>query len=118
MRRCLSVVALTAALGLLAACSRRRRHGPLRGQGSTCGSGADSGSDADSGSGLSGLSGSDLGTTSNDRPSPPPSYDYATWVRSQATGLRVDAKKFTDAVRAGDVAEAKKQYAPSRTGGR
>ena len=40
--------------------------------------------------------------------------DYKTWVVAEVDALVADTAKFTDAVRAGDVAEAKKQYAPSR----
>jgi iron uptake system component EfeO len=111
VRRCLSVVALTAALGLLAACSDDGGTVRSEGSGSTSGSGADSGSGSESGSGLSG---SDLGTQSSDKTVTAAVDSYRTWVRRQAAGLRTDAKKFTDAVRAGNLAEAKKQYAPSR----
>ena len=116
MRRSLSAVALAAVLGLLAACSSDDG-GTVRSEG-----GSSSGSDAGSGSGSgSGLSGSDLGSTSpnagsasNDPTVTRAAADYKTWVLSQVVALRKDAKKFTDAVRAGNVAEAKKQYAPSR----
>ena len=106
MRRSLSVVALAAALGLLAACSSDDG-GTVRseGGGSVSGSGSDSGS---------GLSGSDLGTQSNDATVTQAVDDYKTWVQSQVAGLRTDAKKFTDAVRAGNVAAAKEQFASSR----
>jgi iron uptake system component EfeO len=40
--------------------------------------------------------------------------DYKTWVVAEVAGLVNDTSKFTDAVRAGDVPEAKKQFAPSR----
>jgi iron uptake system component EfeO len=106
----LNVVALCAAFGLLAACSGKDDGGTVRSEGG----GSVSGSESGSGSG-SGLSGSDLGTQSNDKTVTAAVADYKTWVEGQATALRADAKKFTDAVRAGDVAEAKKQFAPSRT---
>jgi iron uptake system component EfeO len=40
--------------------------------------------------------------------------DYKAWVVAEVDGLVADTAKFTDAVRAGDLAEAKRQYAPSR----
>ncbi len=106
MRRSLTAVAFIAAFGLLAACSDDDG-GTVRseGGGSVSGSGSGSGS---------GLSGSDLGTQSSDKTITAAVTDYKTWVVGQAAGLRTDAKKFTDAVRAGNVAEAKKQFAPSR----
>ena len=109
MRRSLSVVALAAALGLLAACSSDDG-GTVRSEG---GGGSVSGPESGSGSG-SGLSGSDLGTQSNDATVTQAVDDYKTWVQSQVAGLRTDAKKFTDAVRAGNVAAAKEQFASSR----
>jgi iron uptake system component EfeO len=107
VRRSLSVVALAAALGLLAACSDDG--GTVRSEGGT-GSSSGSGS-TDSGSGLSA---SDLGARSSDPTVTQAVKDYTSWVQTQSAGLRTDAKKFTDAVRAGNVAEAKKQYARSR----
>lgn len=103
MRRSLTAVALCAAIGLLAACSGNDDGGTVRseGGGSVSGSG-------------SGLSGSDLGTQSSDKTVTAAVASYKTWVVAQAAGLRTDTKKFTDAVRAGNVAEAKKQFAPSR----
>jgi iron uptake system component EfeO len=106
VRRCLSVVALAAALGLLAACSGDDG-GTVRSEGGGSASGSGSGSG-------SGLSGSDLGTQSSDATVTKAVDDYRSWVQTTVAGLRTDAKKFTDAVRAGNVAEAKKQYAPSR----
>lgn len=104
MRRCLTAVALLAALGLLAACSKDDG-GTVRSESGGSVTGSESGS---------GLSGSDLGTQSSDKNVTAAVTDYRTWVVGQAAGLRVDTKKFTDAVRAGNVAEARKQYAPSR----
>jgi iron uptake system component EfeO len=40
--------------------------------------------------------------------------DYKTWVVGEVDGLVADTSRFTDAVRAGDLAEARKQFAPSR----
>jgi len=114
VRRSLSVVALAAALGLLAACTGDDG-GTVRSEGGGSANGAGSGP----GTG-SGLSGSDLdaprtpGTQSSDPTVTRAASDYRAWLQSQVAALRTDAKKFTDAVRAGDLAEAKKQYAPSR----
>lgn len=106
MRRSLTVLTLTAALGLVAGCSDDG--GTVRSDGGSSGSGS-------SGSG-SGLSGSDLGTQSTDADVTAATKQYATYVTGQVTALRTATKKFTDAVRAGNVAEAKKQFAPSRVG--
>ena len=40
--------------------------------------------------------------------------DYKAWVVAEVDALVADTSRFTDAVRAGDVAEAKQQFAPSR----
>ena len=40
--------------------------------------------------------------------------DSKTWVVAEVDGLVADTAKFTDAVRAGDLAAAKRQFAPSR----
>jgi iron uptake system component EfeO len=103
VRRTLTALALAAALGLLAACSDDG--GTVRSEGGTGSTGSGSGS---------GLSGSDLGTQSTDAEITAATTAYKTWVQGQVTGLRANTKKFTDAVRAGNVAEAKKQFAPSR----
>ena len=106
MRRSLHVLALTAALGLLAACSDDG--GSVRSEGGGSGSGTGSG-----GSG-SGLSASDLGSQSSDKDVTAAVAAYKTYVLGEVTTLRQETKLFTDAVRAGDVAEAKAQFAPSR----
>lgn len=106
MRRSMTVLALAAALGLVAGCSDDG--GTVRSEGGTGSSGSGS-----TGSG-SGLSGSDLGTQSTDADVTAATKQYATYVQTQVTALRTETKKFTDAVRAGNVAEAKKLYAPSR----
>ena len=62
----------------------------------------------------SGLAGQDLSGTTNDQQVLKAVADYKTWVVAEVDGLVADTSKFTDAVRAGDVAEAKKQFAPSR----
>ncbi|MFL6128142.1 MAG: iron uptake system protein EfeO [Mycobacteriales bacterium] len=107
MRRSLSVLALTATLGLLAGCSDDG--GTVRSEGG--GSGSEAG--AGSGSG-SGLSGSDLGGQSSDKEVTAAVAAYRAYVLREAGTLRRDTRRFTDAVRAGDVAEARKRYAPSR----
>jgi iron uptake system component EfeO len=100
VRRSLAVLALTAAAGLAAGCAD---------------DGAAVRSETSSGSGSgSGLSGSDLGTQSADKEVQAAVAAYRSYVRAEAATLRRDAKLFTDAVRAGDVAEAKRRYAPSR----
>ncbi|CAA9291029.1 MAG: Ferrous iron transport periplasmic protein EfeO, contains peptidase-M75 domain and (frequently) cupredoxin-like domain [uncultured Corynebacteriales bacterium] len=104
MRRSLSVLALSAALAVLAGCSDDG--GQVRSEGGGSGSGS-------TGSG-SGLSASDLGTQSSNQDVTAATNQYRTYVQGEVTALRAAAKKFTDAVRAGNVAEAKKQYAPSR----
>jgi len=102
---------VVAALGLgavllLAGCGKDDGAG-VRSQGSASGSGTGSGTG-------SGLAGQDLSGTTNDQLVLKAVADYKTWVVAEVDGLVADTAKFTDAVRAGDVAEAKKQYAPSR----
>ena len=82
---------------------REGRRGRVRSEGSASGSGTGSG-----------LAGQDLSGTTNDQLVLKAVADYKTWVVAEVDGLVADTAKFTDAVRAGDVAEAKKQYAPSR----
>ena len=93
-------------LVLLAACSDDG--GSVRSEGGGSGSGTGSG-----GSG-SGLSASDLGSQSSDKDVTAAVAAYKTYVLGEVTTLRQETKLFTDAVRAGNVAEAKKQFAPSR----
>jgi len=102
---------MVAALGLgavllLAGCGKDDGAG-VRSEGSASGSGTGSGTG-------SGLAGQDLSGTTNDQLVLKAVADYKTWVVAEVDGLAADTAKFTDAVRAGDVAEAKKQYAPSR----
>lgn len=104
MRRSLSALTLVAALGLLAGCSDDG--GSVRTEGGT-------GSTGSGGSG-SGLSASDLGSQSTDKDVTAAVAAYKAYVLGEVTTLRQKAKLFTDAVRAGDVAEAQKQFAPSR----
>ena len=88
----------------------------LAGCGKDDGAGVRSESSA-SGSGTgSGLAGQDLSGTTNDQLVLKAVADYKTWVVAEVDALVADTAKFTDAVRAGDVAEAKKQYAPSGPG--
>jgi iron uptake system component EfeO len=105
VRRSLSILAVTATLGLLAGCSDDG--------GSVRSEGGGSGSESGAGSG-SGLSGSDLGGQSSDKDITAAVGSYRTYVLGEAATLREETKLFTDAVRAGTVAEAKKQFAPSR----
>jgi iron uptake system EfeUOB component EfeO/EfeM len=83
----------------------------VRGSGSASASGAGSGSGTGSGSGLAGQ---DLSGTSDDPEVGKAVADYKTWVVAEVDGLVADTSRFTDAVRAGNLAEAKRQYAPSR----
>ena len=106
MRRSLAVLALTASLGLLAGCSDDG--GTVRSEGGTGSAGSGSG-----GSG-SGLSSSDLGTRSADKDITAAVASYRAYVLGETATLRKQTKAFTDAVRAGDVAAAKRRYAPSR----
>jgi iron uptake system component EfeO len=106
---------VVAALGLgavllLAGCGNDDGAG-VRSEGTASGSGTGSGSGAGSGSGLAGQ---DLSGTTNDQLVLKAVADYKTWVVAEVDGLVADTSKFTDAVRAGDVAEAKQQFAPSR----
>jgi iron uptake system component EfeO len=68
-----------------------------------------------SGSG-SGLGEADLGSQSEDRVLQAAAGSYKQYVLGEVSTLRVEAKKFTDAVRAGDLEGAKRLYAPSRVG--
>ena len=103
MRRSLSVLALTVALALLGGCADDG--GTVRSEGGGSGSGSGSGS---------GLSASDLGGQSSDKDVTAAVAAYRTYVLGQVATLREETKRFTDAVRAGDVARAKQLYAPSR----
>jgi iron uptake system component EfeO len=107
--RVVAAVGLGAVL-LLAGCGRDDGAG-VRSEGAASGSGTGSASGTGSGSGLAGQ---DLSGTTNDQQVLKAVADYKTWVVAEVDGLVADTSKFTDAVRAGDVAEAKKQFAPSR----
>jgi iron uptake system component EfeO len=76
-------------------------------------SGSASGSGSGSGSGT-GLANQDLSGTTEDQQVLKAVADYKTWVVGEAKALVADTKRFTDAVRAGDVAKAKAEFAPSR----
>jgi iron uptake system component EfeO len=103
VRRSTAALALAVAAALLAGCGDDG--GQVRSEGGSSGS--------ESGSG-SGLSGSDLGSQSSDKDITAAVTAYQAYVRGEVTTLRARTKLFTDAVRAGNVAEAKKQFAPSR----
>jgi iron uptake system component EfeO len=83
----------------------------VRSEGAASGSGSGTGSGTGSGSGLAGQ---DLSGTTNDPQVLKAVADYKAWVVAEVDALVADTREFTDAVRAGDVAEAKQQYAPSR----
>ena len=108
-RRVMAALGLGAVL-LLAGCGNDDGAG-VRSEGAASGSGTGTGSGTGSGSGLAGQ---DLSGTTNDQLVLKAVADYKAWVVAEVDGLVADTRKFTDAVRAGDVAEAKKQYAPSR----
>jgi iron uptake system component EfeO len=76
---------------------------------------ASGGSGSGSGSGsATGLAGKDLSGTTDDPAVVKAIADYKTWAVAEVEALVGDTRKFTDAVRAGDLAEAKAQFAPSR----
>jgi iron uptake system component EfeO len=106
---------VVAALGLgavllLAGCGRDDGAG-VRSEGAASGSGTGSASGTGSGSGLANQ---DLSGSTDDPQVLKAVADYKIWVVAEVDGLVADTSKFTDAVRAGDVAEAKRQFAPSR----
>jgi iron uptake system component EfeO len=106
---------VVAALGLgavllLAGCGNDDGAG-VRSEGAASGSGSGSASGTGSGSGLAGQ---DLSGSTSDPQVQKAVADYKAWVVAEVEALVGDTAKFTDAVRAGDLAAAKKQYAPSR----
>ena len=107
--RVVAMLGLGAVL-VLAGCGNDDGTG-VRSEGAASGSGSGTGSGTGSGSGLAGQ---DLSGTTNDQLVLKAVADYKAWVVGEVEGLVADTAKFTDAVRAGDVAEAKRQYAPSR----
>ena len=94
---------------LLAGCGNDDGAG-VRSEGSASGPGTGSGSGTGSGPGLANQ---DLSGTTSDQQVLKAVTDYKAWVVAEADTLVADTLKFTDAVRAGDLAEAK-QFAPSR----
>jgi iron uptake system component EfeO len=112
---CLMTRALPATLALAVACLVG-----LAGCGSDDGAGvrsegqqtATSGSSG-SGSG-SGLSGSDLDTPNGDKEVEAGAAAYRRYALGEVGTLRAQTTRFTDAVRAGNVEQAKQLYAPSR----
>jgi iron uptake system component EfeO len=109
VRRVAVLVGLAAAL-LLAGCGKDDGAG-VRSEGGASGSGAGSGSGTGSGSGLANQ---DLSGTTDDQQVLKAVADYKTWVVAEVDALVADTSRFTDAVRAGDLAEARQRYAPSR----
>src|SRR4029453_13763620 len=83
----------------------------VRGGGAGGGGGTGSGSGAGSGSGLANQ---DLSGTTDDPQVLKAVADYKTWVVGEVDGLVADTTRFTDTVRAGDLAEARKKFPPSR----
>jgi iron uptake system component EfeO len=86
--------------------------GGVRSSGDGSASGG-SGSGTGSGS-ATGLASKDLSGTTDDPAVVKAIADYKTWAVAEVEALVGDTRKFTDAVRAGDLAEAKAQFAPSR----
>ena len=84
----------------------------VRSSGDASASGA-GGSGSTPGSG-SGLANQDLSGTTDDPAVLKAVTDYKTYVVAEIEALVGDTKKLTDAVRADNVAEAKRQFAPSR----
>src|SRR5215211_5685939 len=105
VRRVAVAVGLGAVL-LLAGCGNDDGAG-VRGDGAASGSGSGTGSG-------SGLANQDLSGTADDQQVLEAVADYKAWVVGEVDGLVADVAKFTDAIRAGDLAEARKQFAPSR----
>jgi iron uptake system EfeUOB component EfeO/EfeM len=108
--RVAAAAGLGAALLLLAGCGNDDGAG-VRADGSASASGSGTGSGTGSGSGLAGR---DLSGTTNDPQVQKAVADYRAWVVAEVDGLVADTARFTDAVRAGDLAEARRQFAPSR----
>jgi iron uptake system component EfeO len=107
--RMAGILGLGAAL-FLAGCGNDDGAG-VRSEGTASGSGTGTGSGTGSGSGLANQ---DLSGTTNDQQVLQAVADYKTWVVVEVDALVADTRKFTDAVRAGNLAEAKRQFAPSR----
>src|SRR4029450_7919502 len=107
--RAVAALGLGAVL-LLAGCGRDDGAG-VRSEGAASGSGTGAGRGTGSGSGLAGH---DLSGTTNDPQVQKAVADYKPWVVAEVDALVADTSRFTDAVRAGDVAEAEQQFAPSR----
>jgi iron uptake system component EfeO len=60
------------------------------------------------------LAGQDLSGRTDDPQVRKAVADYKAWVVAEVEALVADTRRFTDAVRAGDVAQARRRYAPSR----
>jgi iron uptake system component EfeO len=113
MTRALPTVLALATAGLigLTGCGSDDGAG-IRSEGRPTATSSSSGSGSGSGSGLSD---SDLGTPSADKEVEAAAAGYRRYVLGEVSTLRAQTTKFTDAVRAGNVEQAKQLYAPSRT---
>jgi iron uptake system component EfeO len=113
MTRALPAVLALATAGLigLTGCGSDDGAG-VRSEGQPTATSSSSGSGSGSGSGLSD---SDLGTPSADKEVEAAAAGYRRYVLGEVSTLRAQTTKFTDAVRAGNVEQAKQLYAPSRT---
>ena len=87
--------------------------GGVRSEGNASASGGGSASGTGSGS-ATGLANQDLSGTTDDPAVLKAIADYKTWAVAEVEALVGDTKKFTDAVRANDLAKAKAEFAPSR----
>jgi iron uptake system component EfeO len=120
MRRRLSgrvraaVVCAVAVVGVLGLAGCSDDGAGVRSEGKPTSTGA-SGTSGGSGSGSgSGLGEADLGTQSPDKVLQAAAASYKQFVLGEAGTLRVETKRFTDAVRSGNLDQAKQLYAPSR----
>jgi iron uptake system component EfeO len=84
------------------------------GAGTRSASGSASGASGSGTGAASGLAGQDLSGTTDDANVAKAVTDYKAYVVSEVAALLTENKKFTDAVRAGDVAKAKALFAPAR----
>ena len=87
--------------------------GGVRSSGGASASGGGSASGTGGGSGT-GLADKDLSGKTSDPAVLKAIADYKTWTVGEVESLVADTRKFTDAVRAGDLAKAKAEFAPSR----
>jgi iron uptake system component EfeO len=78
------------------------------------GGGSGSGTGSPGSGSATGLAGQDLSGSTSDPQVLQAMQAYKTWVIAEVEALVADTRRFTDAVRAGNLREAKGQFAPSR----